>query len=250
METSTIQALGLVILLVVFVANAVVRRREQPPLRPIDAYAKLPEVTAQSIEAGRPLHLSLGSATVGDESTLLAIVGAEFLYYLTREVAIADKSPIITVSDGAAVPLAMDVLRRAHNDEQRPRGFKAFNTRWYPQGSRSLAFATAIMALAGDDRTGLNVLTGSHGIEIALMLDPSNRRNLPSIAVSNQLEGQAVAYAISDYPLIGEEIFAASGYLSDNLKWAKRNLVLDLLRWLLAIAIIALLIFNIVVEVS
>lgn len=250
MEPSTLQVVALMILLVVFVANAVVRRREKPPMRPIDAYTRLPQVTAQSIESGRPLHLSLGSATVGDDTTLLAIVGAEFLYYLTREVAIGDTSPIITVSDGAAVPLGMDVLRRAYNDEQRPENFKAFNTRWYPQGSRSLAFATAIMALAGDDRTGLNVLTGSHGIEMALMLDPSNRRNLPSIAVSNQLEGQAIAYAMSDYPLIGEEIFAASGYVSDKLKWAKRNLVIDLLRWLLAITIIALLIYNIVQEVG
>lgn len=246
MEPNIVQGLALATLLVIFVANAVVRRREQPPQRPIAAYANLQQTTSESIEAGRSLHLSLGSATVGDETTLLALVGAEFLYYLTRKVAISDAAPIVTVTDGAAVSLGIDVLRRAYATEQRPEQFRAFNARWYPEGSRSLAFATAVMALQGDDRTGLNVLTGSHGIELSLMLDPSNRLNLPTIAVSNQLEGQAVAYAMSQYPLIGEEIFAASGYISKDLKWAKRNLVLDLTRWLLALALVALFIFNLV----
>lgn len=245
MDTSTIQLIALLILLVVLLANAVVRRREKPPMRPIGAY-ETATMTAGSIEAGRPLHFSLGSATVGDERTLLALVGAEFLYYLTREVAVGDRAPIITVSEGAAVPLAMDTLRRAYTDEKRPAQFKAFNARWYPQGTRSLAFAAALTAMQGDDRIGGNMLAGRYGVELALVLDASNRHNLPSVAVSDQLEGQAIAFAMATEPLIGEEIFAAAGYLSDDLKWSKRNLVIDLSRWLLAVAIVALLIFNIV----
>ena len=117
MDATTTQAIALTIILVTFVVNALVRLRERQPLRPISAFDTLPKMTGESIEASRPLHVSLGAATIGDESTILAMVGKEFIYYLTREVAIGDAPPIFTVASPAAVPLALSTLRRAYAQE-------------------------------------------------------------------------------------------------------------------------------------
>ena len=239
MEAAT-QLIALILILLVFILNALVRRRDRAQLRRIEAFRLLPQITGASIESNQPLHVSLGSATLGDDTTLLALVGKEFIYYLTREVVIGDASPIFTVSDTAALPLAMDTLRRAYDAEGRPDAFIALNGRWYPAGNRSLAFAAALMALQLDDRVSGNILTGRYGIELALILNAATRHNKPSIAVSDRLDGQAVAYALATESLIGEEIFAAPGYLSDDVSLTNRNIVLDRVRWLLIIALIGI----------
>ncbi len=51
------------------------RRRAQ---RQLAAVERLPEWTVASIDTNRPLHLSLGGATVGGDTTPAALAGAEF----------------------------------------------------------------------------------------------------------------------------------------------------------------------------
>ncbi len=235
------QFIGLVVIGVIFIVNALGgRRRQATPLRRISAFEALPTMSGESIEASRPVHVSLGNATLGDDTTLLALVGKEFIYYLTRRVAIGDTPPLFTVADTAALPLALSTLRRAYSDEDRLEAYNFSVARWYPSGAKSLAFAAALMTMQSDDQVTGNVLTGRYGTELALILDASNRRDRPSIAVSDLLQGQAVAYALAKDALIGEEIFAAPGYLSDDVRLINRNVIFDYLRYLLIIVIVAI----------
>jgi hypothetical protein len=222
-------------------ANRLAERRNRIPFRRIAALEALPKIVGESIEASRPLHVSIGSATIGDESTALALAGSEFIYYLTRQVAIGDASPIFTVSEGAAIPLAFDTLRRAYSHENRNKQFSGFSTRWYPAGKRSLAFAAALMAMQADDKLSGNVLVGRFGLELALILDAANLKKRRTIATSDQLEGQAIAYALAEETLIGEEVFAAAAYLTDEKKIRYRNSVLDMMRIVTVAAILILL---------
>ncbi len=240
MDSST-QIIALAILLLVFIGNFVFGRRRRQPQRTLDALTLVPRLTGESIEAGRPLHLSLGSVQVGTSGTLIALAGADFLYEMTRQVAVGDAAPIITTSSGSTLPLVQNVLQRTFAGMSVPGG-AASSARWYPTGTRSLAFAAALSSMQGEDRLTGNVLAGRYGIELALILDAATRHDNPTIAVSDQLEGQAIAYAMADGVLIGEEIFAATGYLSDNLSFIGRTRVMDRLRPLLALAIILLVI--------
>lgn len=241
----------LLIILLAFLLNgivpfvsAIVQRRERAPLRRIAAFEALPKMLGESIEASRPLHVSLGSASIGDQSTVLSLAASEFIYYLTRQVAIGDASPLFTVSEGAAVPLAMDTLRRAYAHENRSKQFNVFGARWYPAGKRSLAFAAALMSMQADDKISGNILLGSYGSELALILDAAFQKKRQSIASSDLLEGQAIAYALADKTLIGEEVFAAAAYLGQERDLHFRVMTLDALRWLTVIGIIAIAIFS------
>ena len=210
-------------------------------------------MTGASIESSRPLHISIGSATIGDETTLLALLSSEFLYYASREVAIGEEPPLFTVSEGVALPLAVDTLSRAYEHENRtevlnitnPVNWQDISVRWYPAGKRSLAFASALMTIQADDNLSGNVLAGRYGLELALILDSAHRNKRPSVASSDMLDGQAIAYALADDTLIGEEIFAAPAYVSDNLSLQKRNFIIDLMRGLVVVAIIGLTLYNI-----
>jgi hypothetical protein len=85
---------------------------------------------------------------------------------------------------------------------------------------------------------GANFLVGSFGPELALIADAAYRRNQPVIAASDQLEGQAVAFAVSDRPLIGEEIFNAGAFLGGEPGQVAGAVAQDVLRWLLIVLIL------------
>jgi hypothetical protein len=238
---TTTQFISIILILAALVALVLAtqfQRRRAFALRPIAAFEALPGAVGAAIEANRPLHLSLGSAGLGGERTLLALAGAELLYQVARRGAIGAASPLFTVSDPTAIPLGHDTLRRAYQSRGLLERYQPGAVHWYPAGPRSLAFAAALTAVMGDDHVGTNLLAGSFGPELALIGEAAHRRDQAIIAVSDQPEGQAVAYAFSDYPLIGEELFAGGAYLGTDAAHTGALVAQDVLRWLVIAALI------------
>lgn len=235
---STTQALTTLILLLAFASSVIAtqlarRRRESFPLRAIPAYDALPLYIGEAIEAGRPMHVSFGGVGIGGGTTALTLASAELFYHMAQRNAAG--STILTVSDPSALPIGYGTLRQAYaTRRERMNG----SVRWFPAGARSLAFAAALTATLGDDKVGSNVLVGSFGSEIALILEAAARRRQSSIAGSIDLEGQAVAYAMADRTLIGEELFVAGAYMGDSAAQRGSLVALDTLRWLLILGIV------------
>ena len=246
MDTTT-QFLSIIVLLLTLLLYGVsigVARRRELPLRDIPAYRVLPQMIGGAIETNRPVHVSAGSAGIGGESTVLMLVSAELFYQVTRRAVIGAAGPLLTTSNSTALPVGYDVLRRAYASRQMIHRFRASEVHWYPSGPRSLAFAAALTALMGDNRVHTNVLAGSFGPELALVMDAAYRRDQRVVAGSNQLEGQAVAYALADEPLIGEEIFMAGAYLDEGRSFRAVIMTQDFLRWILILVIIGLALFT------
>lgn len=240
---STNQVLALLIVVVALVVVVIVtqflrRRGDLFALRRLAAYDALPGFVSRAIETDQRLHLSLGSAGIGGETTLLAVVSAELAYQVAREAAIGDTPPLFTLTDASALPLAQDTLRRAYANRGRLAALQPGSTRFLPAGTRSLAFAAAVTAMQHDDRLSGHVLAGRYGPELALILEAAARRGLPTVAVSDQLEGQAIAYALADDPLIGEEVFAAGAYLGGGASQKAGIVATDMLRWLVILVMI------------
>jgi hypothetical protein len=236
---STTQVLTTLIILFTLVASVIVtqfirRRSTSFPMRAIPAYDAIPLMTGEAIEAGRPVHVSIGSAGLGGSSTPLMLASAEAFYQVaTRNLS---GSTVLTLSDASALPVAYGTLRYAYATRRERLGNST--VRWYPSGDRSLSFAAALTGVLGDDKVSGNVLVGSFGPEIALVLEAAARRRQSSIAGSADLDGQAVAYGMADQALIGEELFVAGAYLGGSATQRSSVVTLDLLRWLLVLAIL------------
>lgn len=251
---TNVELLTLAIIILAIFANVGRRIRERRPMRPIAALDNISKMSGMSIEASQPLHFSIGSATIGDETTVIAMLGSEFLHYAARQVAVGDAPPLFTVSDSTALPLATDTLRRAYEAENRPYAFNRFNmfsntllsTRWYPAGRRSLAFAAALMTIQADDEISGNIMVGRYGIELGLVLDAAYRHDNQTIATSDQLDGQAIAYGLAGDALIGEEVFTAASYIGDNPNLQNRAFAIDRLRVFVVAAIIIIIVARLV----
>jgi len=239
---TTTQGLTIVIILLAMVVSVVVtqfirRRRDLYALREIRAYGALPRMVGEAIEANRTVHVALASSGLGAENTLLALANAELFYQVLRRTVIGTTAPIFSVSEASAVPLAQDTLRRAYESRNLIQHYRVGSVRWYPGGTRSLAFAAALTTTV-NEQVGTNVLGGSFGAELALVTGAAARANQNVIATSDQLEGQAIAYVMSDEVLIGEEVFAGGAYLGGSAAQVAGVVTTDVLRWLLILGLL------------
>jgi hypothetical protein len=206
-------------------------------MRAFPAYESIPLLLGEAIEAGGPMHVALGGAGLGGNNTALALASAELFYQVAQRNLVG--ATVLTMSDTSALPLGYGTLHRAFASrrDRQPSG-SASSVRWYPAGTRSLAFAAALTGVLGDDRVSGSLLVGSFGVELALVLEAAARRRQASIAGSVDLDGQAVAYAMADQPLIGEELFVAGAYLGGSAAQRGSIVTLDVLRWLLILGIV------------
>lgn len=238
---ATTQVLTTLIILTALVVSVIMtqfarRRRDFYPSRALPAYEAAPLLVGQAIEAGRRVQVSSGTATIGGNSTALALASAEVLYQMASRTAIGGDPPVTVVGETGSLPLMIGAMRRAYRDSDRLSRFRATSVRWYP--SASLALAAGLVADIGDERVSGGVYVGEFDASLALPLEAIARRGGSSVAGSTQLEGQAVAYALSDSPLLGEEMFVSGAYLGSSATQKAGLVALDVLRWLVVAALI------------
>ncbi|MFP4323322.1 MAG: DUF6754 domain-containing protein [Anaerolineales bacterium] len=240
--------LVLIALLSSYLGSIVVRQRRTPlDLRPLPGYAVLPRLLDASVESDRPAHISLGAASIGDQGTGAALAAAEITYYLTRRLSFERRLPLITTSDPLTLLVATDTLRRAYIARDNLDAFRPNAIAWYPQGERSLAFAAGVSSLAASEQSTAHLLLGTYGAELALIGESAARHRQQMVANSTLLEGQAVAYAMADETLIGEELFVGSAYLDrDNVLHMSTLIAQDTLRWVVIAGILIAILVNLV----
>ncbi len=215
------------------------RQASRRKLRKIEAFDRIPGWSSRAIESDSPLHLAFGSAGVGEDNTATALANAELFHHIIARNSAADSPPQLTTSAAATVPLAYDTVAAAWAGDGSPS-----STHWLPRGKRSLAYAAGATAVLDADTPSAHVLAGSFGPELGLILDSANRRRQGALAVSDQLEGTAVAYAMADEALIGEELFAAPAYVTDEGRASADAIVIDVWRALLMILVALALVFG------
>ncbi len=240
MTTSALETLVLYLVILLGVAFTIfgAARSRRTALRPILAYEAVGPAADEAVETDKALHISLGGAAVRDESTLAALAGAEILYFAAQRAAVGDRPTLASVSDPVTLAVAQDSLRRAFKVRGKARQFRPHFARWYPQGQLSLAFAAGVSTTMADEDILANILIGRFGAELALIAETAIRRDQQVIAQSDRLEGQAVAYAFSRNPLIGEELYAGAGYLNETRLNRGGIAAMDILRYLLIVSIL------------
>ncbi|MCY4147638.1 MAG: hypothetical protein OXE95_10650 [Chloroflexi bacterium] len=235
MDLTTQQALSLLFVLatavLIYTARFLQSRGgSRRALRPMSAFARIPDWSSQAIEADRPLHLAFGSASLGEDNTAIALANAELFQRVINQNGAGDTPPALSASAPATIPLASATVAAAWTGERGAR-----NVHWYPQGKRAFGYAAGVTAVIGDDEPPAHILAGSFGAELGLILDSARRKRQATLAVSDQLAGQAVAYVLADEALIGEELFAAPAYVAGEARAADAVIVMDVWRALLMI---------------
>ncbi len=234
------QELALVLLLVLlpllFFLASRVRAGKAGELRPLPAVEELPGAVGHSAETGRALHVSVGVAGVGGAQTAETWAGLTLLAELADEAAACDSPLIVTVADPTALPLAQEILRRAHTRAGNPEGYDPTQVRFI--APVPIAYAAGVAGLLLWEPMTANVMVGTFGDEVLLMGEIGAREGVRQVAGAANPQALPFIVATADQALIGEEIFAGGAYTARHPVQVASLLTQDWARWAIAAAII------------
>jgi hypothetical protein len=100
-------------------------------------------------------------------------------------------------------------------------------------GVTPLSYAAGVIPVIYDEQSSIDILLGNFDSEAALIADASERNGNVSLAGSDSLTAQAVMYATTREPLIGEEFFASGAYVQAGAMHEASVHAQDILRWVL-----------------
>ena len=221
------------ILAPVFFSTVSGRKSTRHGLRVIPALEALRKAVGLSVEDGRRLHVSLGSASILDATNASAMVGLSALEQLTRVSMSSDRPAVCTSGNGTLAILAQDAMRYAYRSGNALDQYDPDQA--YLAGVTPFSYAVGAIPAARDLQTSANIFIGHFGTEIALMNDAAGQNGVFTLAASDSLTAQAALYATSDEALIGEELFALPAYLQNTPASIASLRAQDVLRWLIIV---------------
>ena len=205
-------------------------------LREIRAFSRLRRAVGLAVEAGTRLHVSLGRGGIIGPENGPALVGFSMLERITRAASISDRPPVATSGESVLSILTQDTLHSTY----RTMGVE----HEYQPGSAQLTGLTPFSYAAGaipvirEGQVSANVLAGHFDSEVALLTDAGERAGGITIGGTDSLTGQAVLFAASQEPLIGEELFAGGAYLNAGPLHIASLRTQDIFRWALIVIIL------------
>jgi len=231
----TAVVLGLLILALTVLA----RRASARPrvLRPIDGYQNLPATVGQAVETGQRLHISLGSGAVGTADTAITVAGLTVLDQISAAAAVSDRPPVVTTANGPAALMAQDVLQSVYARQNALARYDPESAQ--VAGLTPIAFGAAQTSLPRDEAAAGAVLIGTVGSEAMLLAEAGQRANVTPLAGTDNLTTQAMLFAATDHPLLGEDVFAGAAYIGGRSQHMASLTAQDVARLVISILVLA-----------
>lgn len=186
----------------------VARKRHDLFVRRIPGIDAIDEAIGRSAELGKPMTFTTGITSVGP--TLYACLGV--IHYVARGAACYSSKLFLPQYDPEVMAIAEDVVRDAYRMEGK---LGAYDSRdmMYLSGEQ-FAYAAGYMGLVQREQVASAFLFGSFAAESLLLAEAGQQIGAMQVAASVSPEQVAFFLVTCDYTLIGEELFAASAYLS------------------------------------
>ena len=166
------------------------------------------EAIGRAAELGRPISFSTGLTTVNP--TLYACLGV--LYYVTRRSALYRSRLLVPQNNPEVMAIVEDVLRDAYRSVGRGALFDPQNIRFLSESQ--FAFASGYMGMIHRENVGSAFLFGHFAAESLILAEAGQQIGAMQVGASVSPEQVPFFICACDYTLIGEELFAASAYLS------------------------------------
>lgn len=233
--------IGLVVVLVAAALILILTIRQKrnpavPAFRRIAALSKFRRALSSSVEEGTRIHVSLGNASLTQPASASAFVSLTALRRISQLSSAGDNPPVATSGDSVLAILSQDTLHQVARETH--------TLDLYDPTHGSLAGVTPISYIGGaleqmhDPEVKTNVLIGNYGSEVGFLSSVSEEKGAYTLAASDSLPAQAVLYATTENPLIGEELFALPAYLHSTPAHNASLQVQDILRGLVVLAIL------------
>ena len=205
-------------------------------MRSIQAFRHFRREVDLAVEAGKRLHISLGRGSINELQGGSAFIGLTILDRCARAASNSDRPPITTSGDGVIMILSQDTLQNTYRSLATEERYDPTSARL--TGLTPMAYAAGSMPAIHDENVSANILAGHFGAEVALLTEAGERNRSLTVGGSDSISAQAVLYATSDEPLLGEELYAAGAYLGGGANHTASLQMQDVIRWIMVVFIV------------
>lgn len=209
-------------------------------LRHIPAFEALGKAIERAVEAGERVHLSLGTGSVIGAESAPALAGLAALTRVARATSMSDRPVVVSAADGAMAVLARDTLRTTYEEAGAAELYDPTSGRLL--GPTPFSYVAGLPSMLEDEQVSVHMLNGSFGFEAGLAAGFGERAHNFVIAGTDDVQAQALLYAVAEQPLIGEEVFATPAYLETGTVHRASLRAQDVMRF----AILALIVLGVV----
>lgn len=184
-------------------------RRRELFLRRIAGLNALDEAVGRATEMGKPVLYVSGLADVDDIQTLASL---SILGHVAKRTAEYDTPILVPTSRAVVMSTAQEVVKESYTAAGRPDAYNADNVMYISDDQ--FGWVAGIDGMMLREKPAANFYMGCFYAESLILAETGNATGAIQIAGTAMPSQLPFFVAACDYTLIGEELFAASAYLS------------------------------------
>lgn len=180
-----------------------------PSIRKVAGLDAMDEAIGRATEMGATVHFSPGIGSIDNAQTLAAL---SILGHVARMCAKYDTRLIQTNRNNVVYSVAEEVVKQAYADSGKSDAFNADDVRFISEDQ--FGYASGCIGIMNREKVRANILIGAFWAESLIFAEVGSQ--VGSIQIAGTANTHQIPFFIAacDYALLGEEIFAASAYLT------------------------------------
>jgi hypothetical protein len=205
----SIRIIALAMCVAILYRMAAARRGKQYFIRRIAGIDAIEEAVGRATEMGKPIVFSPGSAGLDNMQTL---AGLAVLSWVAKRCVQMSVRVLVPLRIATVVSIAGDILREAFREADSEDSFEPNDVRFLSEDQN--AYAAGTIGMISREGVASAFYFGSYGFESLLIAENGRRLGVVQIAATADYFQIPFFICACDYTLIGEELYAASAYLS------------------------------------
>jgi len=212
-RTQRVNALVITLLMTALVVGFILAAKRGVSLyiRRISGLDAIDEAVGRATEMGRKILYVPGIISVNEPQTLASLGILGYVAKLTARYGTELEVPNI---DPLTMAAAREIVKEAYLEAGAPESFREASVHYLT--ADQFAYAAAVNGIMVRDKPAANFLIGWFAAESLLLSETGQSIGAIQIAGTAQVTQLPFFVAACDYTMLGEELFAASAYLSQD----------------------------------
>jgi hypothetical protein len=202
-------------------------------IRRIAGLEAIDEAIGRATEMGRSMFYLCGLGFMSDVSTIAA---TNILGRVAFRVAEYESNLLVPSYDPIVMSVCQEVVKQAYTEAGRPDNYKEDNIFFLTQAQFS--YVSAVNGMMVREKPAANFYFGYYFAESLLLAETGNQVGAIQIAGTDALVQIPFFISACDYTLIGEELYAASAYISREPKLLGSIKAIDMAKAVIILLII------------
>lgn len=211
-------AAGIMLLVICVVVYVLMRlsKRWTPEFRKIAGLEALPEAVGRATETAGVCHVTCGIDTLTGPNAPQIVAGLAVLGRVAQLCAKTGTKMIASIGQAEALPIVDDLIRAAYLAAGKVDQIRPDMVQFFSNEASGFAYAAGVTGLLGREKVAANIMVGPFYGEQLGFAEIAFGQGAIQIGGTARLVQIPPLAITCDYVLIGEEMFAASAFLSGD----------------------------------